>query len=66
MQNNNLVCGTGVTTATVFVASSAGKLENTANGGDTWYAASVPSGSTQVTVGTAQAATGLVIEWKGA
>ena len=29
-----------------------------------WYAASVPSGSTQVSVGTAEAATELTIAWK--
>ncbi|KAG8529073.1 uncharacterized protein KY384_005708 [Bacidia gigantensis] len=64
VQGNNLVCGTSVTTATVFTAGGA-DLANP-SGGTTWYAASVPSGSTQVTVSTAKAATGLVIEWQSA
>ena len=56
-----LSCGTGVTTATVFSSSNG----NLAYGGSgTFYATAVPSGSTQVNVLTASAATSLTITWK--
>ncbi|KAL9637974.1 MAG: hypothetical protein Q9164_001855 [Protoblastenia rupestris] len=63
VQSNNLVCGTSVTTATVFT-SNGGNLAH--SGGVTWYSSSVPSGSVQATVSTAQRATSLTIGWKSA
>jgi ribonuclease T2 len=53
-------CGSSVAAATF--TSTGGKL--TANNASTFYAASVPSGSTQIAVGTTKAATTLTITFQ--
>ncbi|OCK82429.1 ribonuclease T2 [Lepidopterella palustris CBS 459.81] len=56
-----LTCGSSVSTATVFTALN-GDLAY--SGSTTFYATSVPSGSTQATVYTTSKATSLVIAWQ--
>ncbi|KAL9105013.1 MAG: hypothetical protein Q9163_000110 [Psora crenata] len=63
IQSNDLVCGSSVSTATVFTSTGS----NLANpGGAAWHASNVPSGSTQVTVSTVRGDTSLTIAWSNA
>lgn len=61
VQNADLVCGSSVSTATVFM-SSGGELAYADNAA--FYASSVPSGTVQATVSTATLAQALTITWK--
>lgn len=59
--NNVLTCGSSVSSATVF-SNSNGNLAY--NSSPSFYASSVPTGSTQAAVSTSQEATSLTITWK--
>ena len=60
VQSSNLVCSSSVSTATIFTSSGS---ELVYSGSPSFYAGSVPSGSTQVTVSTSKLADSLTINW---
>lgn len=61
--SNNLSCGSGVT-ATVFESSETDDNALSYNGSSDFYAASVPTGSTQGTVSTVAESVTIMITWK--
>lgn len=61
IQSTDLVCSSTVTTATIFTTSGS---DLAYNGNPAFYASSVPSGTTQVTVSTAKLSDSLIITWQ--